>query len=490
MIKTVVISESGNEIGVARQPTEVLRPRPGFAEQDMAGVWCAAAETIRGALTDVPEPVQFLALTAQGDGCWLVDDGGAPTGDAILWSDGRAAQVIERWQEEGRLEEAYRRNGNLTFAGLGNAILTWLATHDPRRVEQSAAMLSCGGWLFRQLTGDVAVDRSDASAPFLDATSRDYSAELLELFDLSWAERLLPPIRSGAQRCGELTAEAAETLGLPAGLPVVMAPYDIASTAIGAGATGSGQACSILGTTLCTEVVADRLDASGEPAGLSIYLDEGPVLRAEPTLAGTEVLDWAASLLGLDTLGELNELAGQAAVGCRGLTLLPYLSPAGERAPFLDHRARGTFWGLTSTHDRAEVARATFEGLSMVIRHCLEATGGTVTELRLCGGGSQSSLWCQLLADISGVPTVRTADAEAGAKGAFLTGLVSLGHAADLAAAASDHVRVRDTFEPDPARSRQYQEVYADFSALREVARQGWRAHRRALEAVPEEATS
>jgi erythritol kinase (D-erythritol 1-phosphate-forming) len=90
------------------------------------------------------------------------------------------------------------------------------------------------------------------------------------------------------------------------------------------------------------------------------------------------------------------------------------------------------------------------EGLSFVVRDCLAVTGAGVTELRLCGGGANSAFWCQLLADVTGVPTARSADAELGAKGAFLTALVATGQVPSMAAAVGSYVHTRDTFVPDP----------------------------------------
>jgi erythritol kinase len=476
MIKTVVFDDDGHEITLSRQATEVRRPQPGWAEQDMEAVWNAVVFTVRSVLPEVRERVRFLTITAQGDGCWLVDSRGRPTGPAILWSDGRAASIVERWRREGILDKAFRLNGSLTFAGLPNAILAWLAQHDPARLERSATALYCDGWLFLRLTGEVAVDESDASAPFLDPRYRAYSAEIRSLFGLEWAERLLPEVRGNDRRVGELTPGAAGELGLPAGLPVVMAPYDIASTALGVGAVEAGQACSILGTTLCTEVVRVAVDTSGEPSGLTIALDSrGAVLRAFPTLAGTEVLTWAAALLDVDHPVDLGNLAARAEPGARGLVFLPYLSPAGERAPFLDPHARGTWWGLSLEHDRNHVARSVFEGLSLVIRDCLAASGAVTTELRLCGGGANSDAWCQLIADVTGVPTVRSADTEVGAKGAFLAGLAATGAEPDVQTAARTYVRTRDASPPDPARAAFYSALYEDFLALRELAGAGWR---------------
>ncbi|GGO93999.1 FGGY-family carbohydrate kinase [Wenjunlia tyrosinilytica] len=475
LIKTVVFDDDGREAALSRVATEVRRPHPGWAEQDMDAVWNAIVATIREARTRVSGPVRFLALTGQGDGCWLVDRQGRPTGPAVLWSDGRAADIVERWRRDGVLEEAFRVNGSLTFPGLPNAILAWLAEHDPDRLERSATALYCDGWAFLRLTGRVAVDASDASAPFLDLGTRGYAPAIPSLFGLDWAKRFLPEVLGDGRRLGELTAEAAAELGLPTGLPVVIAPYDVAATALGVGATSPGQACTILGTTLCTEVVRDGADTSGEPCGLTIALDTGDhVLRAFPTLAGTEVITWAMRLLGLSAPEHLGELARQSPAGARGLMFLPYLSPAGERAPFLDPHARGTLWGLTSEHSAADVARAVLDGLSLVIRDCLVASGADTDELRLCGGGASSDVWSGLIADVTGVPTARSTDAEVGAKGAFLCGLVATGAEPDVASAAERYVRVRSASEPDRELSAFYDALYEDFLNIREVSSPGW----------------
>jgi xylulokinase len=194
-----------------------------------------------------------------------------------------------------------------------------------------------------------------------------------------------------------------------------------------------------------------------------------------PTLAGTEVIDWATTMLDLDSPKALSDLADLAAPGADGLVFLPYLSPAGERAPFLDTAARGTFWGLSLEHDREHLARAVFEGLSLTIKDCLVASRAEVRELRVCGGGTGSDLWCQMIADVTGVPVARSADTEVGAKGAFLSGLVATGAEPDLRTAADKYVRAGDRFEPEPEAAERYASLYEEFLDLRAIAREGWR---------------
>ncbi|WP_079000344.1 FGGY family carbohydrate kinase [Streptomyces sp. AS58] len=110
-------------------------------------------------------PITAISVTAQRDGCWLMDDRGRPTGPAVLWSDGRAAELLSGWQRDGTLDRAYRRNGSLTCAGMPNAVLARLAAKDPERPARSATALTAGGWIFLSPTGRRATDESDASAP-------------------------------------------------------------------------------------------------------------------------------------------------------------------------------------------------------------------------------------------------------------------------------------------------------------------------------------
>ncbi|MBV8816656.1 MAG: carbohydrate kinase [Verrucomicrobia bacterium] len=479
IIKAVAYDDQGTEITLARRDTKVLRPEPGLSEQDMDSVWTATVATVHTVVEELHEPVRFISLTAQGDGCWLVDADGRPTGPAILWNDARGTAIVNQWRAAGVLTEAFRINGSQSFAGLPNAVFSWLQQRDPDRLRRSYKSLCCNGWIFYNLTGEMAIDESDASVPFFDVRERRYSQDLLRLYDLEWAARLLPEVLPNDRRVGELSSTTAAELGLPAGLPVVMSPYDVASTAIGVGAVTDGQACSILGTTICTEVVMNHVNLEGEPSGLTLpFGPPGLYLRSFPTLAGTEVIHWAVKQLGLNDPAHLGRLAGNVNPGSNGLCFLPYFSPAGERVPFLNTGARGSLFGLSFEHGREHIARAVLEGLSLVIRECLAAAQEKPSPLQicgLCGGGANSDVWCQLIADTIGTPTFRPADQEVGAKGAFIAGLVAIGEKEHFAGAVKDCVKVRDTFAPDKERHRQYDELFEQFIAVRKSTLPIWK---------------
>jgi erythritol kinase (D-erythritol 1-phosphate-forming) len=474
MVKAVIFDDEGRELTVARRATVVRRAPGGVSEQDMDAVWDAVVHTIGAVVRQVSEPVRMLAFTGQGDGCWLVGADGRPTGPAVLWNDGRAAGIVDRWDADGVLAEAFRINGTLGFPGTSSAIMKWLHENDRARLDASDKALYCDGWLFHRFTGEFAVDESDAASPFLDIRTRRYSPRLFELYDMPWVERLLPDVRDDAHRVGELRAEVAAGLRLRPGLPVVMAPFDIPATAIGIGAIEPAQACTILGTTLSTEMILAEPETTGTAAGMTLPSGvDGTFVRSLAAMAGSEVISWAMRLIGLDDPGSLSDLAAGATPGAGGLFFHPYLSPAGERAPFRDPGARGSLLGLSFEHGRSHIARAILEGLSFVVRDCLESGPAPAAELRLCGGGAGSSFWCRLLADVTGIPTSRSADAEIGAKGAFLNALVATGREATMRDATA-RVRTKDVFEPRPAAARVYDELFGDFLELRKSAFTQW----------------
>lgn len=485
VVKAVGYDADGQETGVARRASQVDRPGPGRAEQDVEAVRRRVLDVVEEVARSGggSEEVDLVSVTAQGDGCWLVDVDGAPTGTGLLWNDGRAGAQVRTWQADGVLADGFARTGSMTFSGLANALLAWCAEHEPARLDKAAAALSCGGVVHAALTGRTAIETTDASAPFLPAGETAWAEDLFALYGLDWARDLFPDPLAEDDRSRPLVDGLAATLGLADDAVAVMAPYDVPSTVLGSGAVRVGEACAILGTTLCTATVigADE-PVRGPEAGLRLRSGvPGQDLRVMPTAAGTDVLDWACGLVGVDAPVDLVALASQSPAGARGLVFLPYLSPAGERAPFLDPGARGSLHGLSLEHGREDLARAVLEGLTHAVRDCVAMAGPIPTVLRLAGGGSHNDTWAQLVADVVGCPVTRCQDAEVGARGAYLAGLVarrdvSAGRitAADVAEVADHHVAAVGRLEPDPAVTACYDDLHARFLELREAVAPTW----------------
>jgi xylulokinase len=88
----------------------------------------------------------------------------------------------------------------------------------------------------------------------------------------------------------------------------------------------------------------------------------------------------------------------------------------GAGPPEFDPHARGVIFGLTLSHKRAHVIRAILESIAFMLRRnveLIEELGIEVKEIRSLGGGSRSTLWNQIKADVTSkvVSTLHTEEA-------------------------------------------------------------------------------
>ncbi|GIJ57440.1 FGGY-family carbohydrate kinase [Virgisporangium aurantiacum] len=413
--KAVLFADDGTPLRRAAEPTRVDRAGDGRYEQD-AGAVFASVEAVLSRLA-ADSAVQGVGITGQGDGLWLADAAGAPVRPAVSWLDARGAAILATWAADGVLDTLFRRTGTFLFPGAAAPILAALRDTEPATLAAAATAGYCKDLVLQRLTGLRATDPSDASVPFLDPRTGEYADDLLALCGLTPYRHLLAPVHRPPM--ATLTADAAARTGLPAGLPVVAGPYDLPACAWGGGVTEVGDGLLILGTTLACQVLTDTVDTSGEPAGLTLCTWEPDRwLRAMPAMVGAAALDWTLGLVGAG-VGDLPALLAASPTGANGVTVLPFLAEAGERAPFVEPRARARVDGLHLAVTRADVVRATCEAIAYAARHCLTAAGLT-GDLVVCGGGTGSPEWLQIFADVLGRPLRALPGDETGARGAAL----------------------------------------------------------------------
>ncbi|MEV5429202.1 FGGY-family carbohydrate kinase [Streptomyces sp. NPDC052701] len=459
MVKAAAFDGTGRERAVAARPLR-LALRGGFVEQDMEEVYAAVVAVLEELTRRVPEPVELAGLTGQGDGVWLVDAEGRPVRPAASWMDGRAHELLGRWMADGTFETVFRRTGGAMFPGSPGPLLAWFDRHEPKSLDTAATALYCKDMVFRRLTGaPAATDVSDASMPFLDPRTRAYDDRVVELLGLAHRRRLLAPVSDPVATAG------ARGEGLPAGTPIANGPYDLPACALGAGVTAPGDGLLIVGTCLAALVATTELDLGGEPAGLYISTDRpGHWLRAMPAMVGTAALDWVLSTTGVPHR-EVDGLLADTPPGARGVRVLPYFAPSGERAPFVEPRLRAELTGVCLESTKGDLIRATCEGIGYAARHCLEAAG-LDGALAVCGGGTRSPVWMRLLADVLGRP-LRVAGGEVGARGAVLAAAERYGVALDARA----WTRPTAVVEPDPDRAAFYAKGYEEHLARLAQAR-------------------
>jgi sugar (pentulose or hexulose) kinase len=467
-VKAVALSEGGETLAVEGRRTKLYNPMPDHFEQDLEEIVAAVGEVVTSVSERAGEAPEMLGITGQGDGLWLLDEWGRSVRPCITWLDARANSIVEEWMASGVFEAVFRRNGNIVFPGAPAPLMAALSRSEPGSLKRAATAGYCKDAILQRLTGERATDASDASEPFLDPRTRCYDPELLRLFGLEAYGHLLAPIDPAPGTMHPLNAEGAELTSLPEGTPVHNGPFDVPATAMGAGVRKLGEGLIIIGTTLACEVLVDHVDTCFERGGQTLCtLEPDRWLRAMAAMVGTASLDLMLSLIGA-THADVDGFLAESPPGAQGASVLPFFSPSGERAPFVNPRARGQVAGMDLNTTRADVVRAVCESVGYAARHCMESAG-LDGDVAICGGGAQSSAWCQILADILQRP-LRRARPEVGARGAAMAAMISSDRDFDHA----QWTRPGGYVEPRPEVAGLYKEGFTYYLNSIEAARALW----------------
>ena len=483
-IKSVALAADGEERYRSARENTVARPEPGWAEQSLPATWERTCETVREVVGSLGEDERIAAVgvTGQGDGCWALDSDGEPARDAILWSDGRAASVVEAWTGSGTADRIAEICGSAVFPGASAAILAWLKDERPREYGRIDTVLSCKDWLKYRLTGERTTDYTDASMPYLDVGAGVYSDDVLDLAGIPEVADARPRLVAGPEVVGRVTATAAGETGLAEGTPVVSGLLDVIASAVGSGVAAPGGSSSVVGTTSLNQTFLGEPDTSPVGVGFTMALGFDSLWsRAMASMTGTPNLDWAVETIApTGDFEAVEEAVADVPPGSDGVVYLPFLSGAGERAPFLDADARAGLMGLEPDHGWATVLRAVYEGVALALRDCYAAIPADPERVAVSGGGARSPFWCQLFADCLGTEIAVTAGEELGAKGVALLAGVGTGRYPDLETAVERTVSTARTYEPRPDHEAFYAEWYDLYTDTYEAMFEPW-AERAAL---------
>jgi xylulokinase len=469
--KSSVVGADGAVLASESTPHGTVFPAPGLAEQDPRDWWegvCRNTRALAEADPGVAGRIAGIGVSGHMLGCVALDSEGAPLRPAMIHSDCRATRQFE--EVEGRVggERVYETSGNILDPRSPLCKMLWLKASEPEIYARTARFVQSKDFIVGRMTGRMeTTDYSDAShAQWLDIRRRAYAEDVLGELGLDASK--LPALHASTDRVGELSAAGASALGLKAGIPVVAGGGDGACASAGAGAVREGDTYCCLGTTAWISATT-----------ASPYIDAGRrifnILALDGTLNGVygtvqsagRSVDWAMELLGERDFARFDALLESVPAGSDRLVFLPYLE--GERSPIFDAAARGVFFGLTPRHGRAHLLRATLEGVTFALRSVLAVMQEAfeVRGLRLIGGGGQSAVWPQMLADICGVAMERlsTRSADATSLGAAMAAGVGVGLFADMREAARA-VGVTGRTEPDASARETYDALFEVYMAL------------------------
>ncbi len=497
VIKSVAFTLAGEQIDMASVPNSYMTDPGGAATQSLARTWQDCATTLKALgekLPDLATRVCAIAVTGQGDGTWLIDGQNDPVGDGWLWLDARAGTLASAFRKRDGDAQRFVITGTGLNACQQGVQLAYMKAHMPEQFARADCAFHCKDWLYLNLTGERATDPSEACFTFGDFRTRQYSDEVIAFLGLERERAMLAPICDGTVTTHGLSDVAAQQVGLPQGTPVTLGFVDVVCTALGGGGylPGEDTGCTVVGTTgmhiRCKPAANIQLNPEERTGYVMVMPAPGQAANMQTNMAGTLNIDWVLGLA-RDVLAISGVEATQAELISHierwmtdsppgSLIYHPHISEAGERGPFIDHTARSSFIGLSTSHGFADLVRGAVEGLAMASRDCYLAMGPVPRNVTLTGGAARSDTLRGTMAGALGASVRQSTRGEAGAAGAAMMAAVANGVYADMTACLQDWVTplLTELEAPDAALTQLYDDLYPDYVASRDALRPTWQS--------------
>lgn len=466
--KGVLARPDGEVVASAERQHGLSLPNPGWAEHDAERVWWDDFVSIcRELLEEADDDIAAVCTSGIGACLLPADEGGEPLRPAILYGiDSRAEAEIDELNDRYGREELLRRCGSVCTTQAVGPKLLWLQRNEPEVWEKTKKFFMANSFISWRLTGEYVLDHHSASQ----------CDPLYDVQEFAWirarAEEIapglpLPRLLWPAEVVGEVTPEASERTGIPAGTPVAAGTIDAWSEGASVGVQKPGDLMLMYGTTMFMIEVLD--EALHHPGlwGTTGVLPGTHNLAAGMATSGA-LTGWLQEISGGLPYAKLTEEAAAVPPGSDALVVLPYF--AGERTPLFDPKARGLISGLTMSHGRGHLYRAMLEATAYGVRHIFESmreAGGGGERLVAVGGGTKGGLWTRIVSDVTGRPQNLPEQTIGAAYGDALLAARAVG----LADPDTDWTRIAETVEPDETNRELYDELYGVYREIYPVTR-------------------
>ena len=489
-VKGILLDEMGKIHSLSSVEYVLEYPGPDLCEVNPDVYWKSAVEVIQHLITHSkcnPKNINALAFSSQGETLICVDKDGKPVRKALVWLDNRSiaeAEIIKKTFGESKVLEV---TGQPEILPIWTATkILWLKRHEISIFKKIHKFQLVEDHLVSLLTGKYFTNASMVTSTlYFDILRHSWWDEMTGFLGIS-NDRLPEIIKSG-QVVGELTDEAARETGLGKSTLVISGTYDHAAGALGTGNIKEGLVSETTGTAIAMCVTLDKPLLSKE-LNLPCHchaIDGKYYLLPYGQTAGM-VLRWfrdefcreelqTASRENKNTYELMTSLAEKVPPGSDGLVMLPHLMGAGS--PEFDVSAKGVFAGFTPRMNKGHFIRAIMEAVAGMVKKNLDPMtdfGVKFHEIRALGGGSESDLWNQIKADITGIPYVTTHSSEAACLGAAILAGAGCNVFSSIEDGCTRLVRLNKKYIPDPANKEVYQKMYQKYIGLYENMKGWW----------------
>ena len=480
-VRALLFDLQGQLVAKAKVDIEAyVSKQPGWAEQDVDYYWqmlCKACHLLWQEMTLVnidKSQIKAASLTCQRATMVNLDVNGNPLRPAIVWLDQREQNQLDkmRWYWRALFSVAGERQTINYFRTQAEA--NWIKHQQPEIWKKTHKYLLLSGFHSYKLTGKF-VDSTSSQVGYLPfdfkrhawCKNKDWRWQALPI-----KKSMLPDLVPCEQILGKITESAAQTKGIPLGLPLISAGSDKACEVLGSGCISPEVGSLSYGTTATFNTsnsqyieAVKRLPAY--PAAMPNMFHTEIIIQL-----GSWMVSWfkrefglrekqLAKERGVVTESLFDDLLAQVPAGSMGLTLQPFWNP-GIKTP--GPEAKGAIIGFGDVHTRAHIYRAMIEGITYALREGKELSekksGVKVSKLMVSGGGSQSDQAMQITADIFAMDVYRPHTFETSGLGAAINAAVGVGLYSNYQQAVDNMTHEGDRFSPKPENEAVYQALY------------------------------
>ena len=442
--------------------------KAGWAEQDPQMWWDNAKFALQKVMhvANVKgEEIKAIGISYQMHGLVCVDKNLQVLRPSIIWCDSRAVPYGERaFKDLGKemcLGHLLNSPGNFTAAKLA-----WVKENEPELFDRIYKVMRPGDYIAMRLSGQINTTISGLSeGMFWDFKEKRPAKFLLDYFGFS--ESHIAEIVPTFSVQSEVSAEAADELGVKEGTPISYRAGDQPNNALSLNVFNPGEIASTAGTSgvvygVLGDVNYDQKSRVNTFAHVN-YTKELDRLGVLLCINGTGILNaWIhRNITPNISYADMNDLAATVPIGSDGLTVIPFGNGA-ERV--LENQEVGcSINGLSfNKHNNAHVVRAAQEGIVFSFCYGMEVMEQMGMDICKIHAGKAnmflSPLFRDTLAGVSGatIELYDTDGAAGAAKGAGIGCGIYKNH--DEAFASLKKLAV---IEPDEQHRTEYLHAYA-----------------------------
>jgi len=459
-------------VAEASSPLEVITDSNGRAEQ-ISDWWLDALKiSLKKIPSVIRNSVKAIGISGQQHGFVATNRNGKVLTPVKMWCDTSTQSEAEEITAAcGGEKSLISSSGNRMLASYTATKIAWFKKNKPDCYKKLAHILLPHDYLNYVLTGKYVMEYGDASGTgFLNIETRKWCNKILNAIDPDRdLSKCLPRLSQPNQFIGKTTIEFAKKYGLPDGVAVSTGGGDNMMGAIGTNNVTTGKLTMSLGSSGTIYAYSDKpiIDPSGNIAAFCSSTGGWlPLLCTMNCTLSTEII---RNLLKVK-INQFDNLIANVNAGSDGLIMLPFFN--GERTPYIP-QGNGCFFGLTFDNcSKGHFLRATVEGATFALKFGLDQLtklNVKQDEIILTGGGSNSAIWCQIVADICQLPVIKLKHTEAAAFGAALQALWALKCQNDptikIKDITSDHINFGGSsqFIPDPKNMHIYDQNFSEY---------------------------